>query len=1268
MKKFVYWSTTFLIAGLMAHAEGIGDTDFRNGIMCEYFNLASYVPFEMPNFSVITSTLSRVESVIDHEAASGQAWDSLPELYVDNFASRHRTLLEIPETGTYSFRLEADDGAELDLDGVSLFATTSGVGVSGELSLESGLHTLEIRHYQSSGASRLCLYWRRSGGAWVKIGAETFFLEKPIGYDFGLKAEYFDLRNYYNLPAEEGNIVQIPNLDAFDASAHGIAWNIRFPSVETSWYGMSQVDYFGVRYEGLIKIDEAGPYVFTLKTDQGARFWVDGELIVDADGNDNSVHLADGFVNLSTGFHTVKAMYYELTGPAQMSLYWRRSNGPTEVVPASVFFHAIDSESGDGDDSGEMSETNAVPAVTLLSPTVEPYGLGNTISFRAAAHDDDNDLLSVAFYANNTLVAQGTRAPDGSWRATWCNETLVGPVSFEARACDCANHEGVSSPVVLDFKAPPAGYKFGVEARYYRLPEDLTILSETNLVGVGDITAEYDRIRFSTTEEPDVWAGLPSGPDRGLYNHYAGVFTGLLDIPVSGEYEIGVQANDGAALSIDGELLLDDLARHVAGIENYLHVRLTAGFHEFRLVCFEYNGPARLSLLTVFPGERERAYAPRTIFLSPNGNPDSDGDGVPDVWETKWGLDPFDSSDGAEDVDADGLDAREEYLAGTDPFEWDTDRDGMNDGWEVSNGLYAYLDDAFADPDEDGLSNVTEYRLNTNPHNSDTDADGVSDGNEVLSARTNPLIPDGGIRQDVLPVIRGDAYCASTGNWRKMADGSVRAAMRSGSLTYRLNVPEEGADALAFRVVQGDYYATVSRFDLSLFVDGHAESRVLVDAPYGESAEALLYFPALRAGEHEFRLVWNNWEVNTFLSVESLHFVRFEGLNRENDVYLNLGTNDVWESFVSPVCVQGSTGWGDLPEIILATEQYETAEVGGTSVCRTNIASYTAVKTIGAGYYADIPISKTAPQWLSVRDIHSDAESGCAVVWKPFAVFAEDMTVAACEEPFLIRVGDSLLLGVADDLMTNLVFTIKRAVEDNWSLVETCSCACSHDRTHLPDYRFDEPGEYRIEVEGQYNEQSSRSGESFFGYRRVSVISSRFPNRNPAIPQDRFYDLSCPGLDPRADIEHDADVSVEGLPREKGGCRLRLYTTAETDLGLVSSLQDGLYICDAVQITPVWYDNGTYCRVAQLLPDGSQIVEVSILLGAVPENLEARLVIFVAGVTFEDGSIAKTLRASDFDEDGACTVRFIRSRAAVTSVCHRMYLRQGDREIVGDQN
>lgn len=49
---------------------------------------------------------------------------------------------------------------------------------------------------------------------------------------------------------------------------------------------------------------------------------------------------------------------------------------------------------------------------------------------------------------------------------------------------------------------------------------------------------------------------------------------------------------------------------------------------------------------------------------------DTDDDGMPDAWESRYGLNPADASDSAMDKDGDGYPNVEEYLNGTDPTEF----------------------------------------------------------------------------------------------------------------------------------------------------------------------------------------------------------------------------------------------------------------------------------------------------------------------------------------------------------------------------------------------------------------------------------------------------------------------------------------------------------------------------------------------------------------------------------------------------------------------
>jgi len=145
---------------------------------------------------------------------------------------------------------------------------------------------------------------------------------------------------------------------------------------------------------------------------------------------------------------------------------------------------------------------------------------------------------------------------------------------------------------------------------------------------------------------------------------------------------------------------------------------------------------------------------------------DTDGGGVYDGIEDKnrngrvdpGELDPLDPSDDI-DADGDGLDNETELEWGSDPFNPDTDGDGVPDGSEWpgdsdGDGIPDVLDpdsdnDGIPDGVEDSNGNGIVDPGETDPRNPDTDGDGIPDGVEdsngngiVDPGETDPRNPD----------------------------------------------------------------------------------------------------------------------------------------------------------------------------------------------------------------------------------------------------------------------------------------------------------------------------------------------------------------------------------------------------------------------------------------------------------------------------------------------------------------------------------------------
>ena len=94
-----------------------------------------------------------------------------------------------------------------------------------------------------------------------------------------------------------------------------------------------------------------------------------------------------------------------------------------------------------------------------------------------------------------------------------------------------------------------------------------------------------------------------------------------------------------------------------------------------------------------------------------------------------------------------------------------------------------------------------------------------------------------------------------------------------------------------------------------------------------------------------------------------------------------------------------------------------------------------------------------------------------------------------------------------------------------------------------------------------------------------------------------------------------------------------------------------------------WHGADTYTKALQTYPDGSELVEMLLVLHPVLPDVRIEMNVIVGGVVFLDGTISKSLTDKDFDSQGRCFVRFIRPATAKTSVCHAIRVWQGTKLV-----
>lgn len=209
------------------------------------------------------------------------------DLPADSFSVRWtRTLLL--DGGSYRFYVRADDGVRVWLDNVAIideWHDTGNVAYGADRTVNAGSHTLRIEYYENLGSANIQFWWDRTDltGEWW--------------------GEYF------------------PNAALSGAAARTrIDANLNFNWGEGPPDAGLPSDNFSARWTRSAQFDN-NLYRFNLLVDDGARVYLNGDLIIDEwrDGGARQVQIDRSVIG---GVYAVRVEYYERSGSAQVRLTW----------------------------------------------------------------------------------------------------------------------------------------------------------------------------------------------------------------------------------------------------------------------------------------------------------------------------------------------------------------------------------------------------------------------------------------------------------------------------------------------------------------------------------------------------------------------------------------------------------------------------------------------------------------------------------------------------------------------------------------------------------------------------------------------------------------------------------------------------------------------------------------------------------------------------------------------------------------------------------
>jgi len=145
----------------------------------------------------------------------------------------------------------------------------------------------------------------------------------------GVRVEYF--------PLAAQQVSTVPDLTGKEPEAEAMLRQINLPASMDPFPGSKRADWFAARFTALLECPTDGEYEFTLTSDDGAKLWIDDQLVVANDGL-HDMRAASGKATLSKGLHNLNLSYFQAERLAGLVLSWRPPQGEREVIPPGKFW------------------------------------------------------------------------------------------------------------------------------------------------------------------------------------------------------------------------------------------------------------------------------------------------------------------------------------------------------------------------------------------------------------------------------------------------------------------------------------------------------------------------------------------------------------------------------------------------------------------------------------------------------------------------------------------------------------------------------------------------------------------------------------------------------------------------------------------------------------------------------------------------------------------------------------------------------------------
>ncbi|TFG96456.1 MAG: hypothetical protein E4H13_12110, partial [Calditrichales bacterium] len=94
---------------------------------------------------------------------------------------------------------------------------------------------------------------------------------------------------------------------------------------------------FALRFDGWVQIDQTGNYTFSTNSNDGSRLYLDGQLVVDSDGEHGPKEVS-GDIKLSPGRYPLQVDYFQSGGSKTLNVFIKGPGLVRQAIPASRLY------------------------------------------------------------------------------------------------------------------------------------------------------------------------------------------------------------------------------------------------------------------------------------------------------------------------------------------------------------------------------------------------------------------------------------------------------------------------------------------------------------------------------------------------------------------------------------------------------------------------------------------------------------------------------------------------------------------------------------------------------------------------------------------------------------------------------------------------------------------------------------------------------------------------------------------------------------------